>query len=71
MKKSIYLASTFIVGFLFAVAPRVGADDLSGDYSAYLEGNDWGENISRVTLHLKQKVDTDPVSKDDFTLSEK
>nr|WP_319215287.1 alpha/beta hydrolase [uncultured Trichococcus sp.] len=43
---------------------------VSGTYSAYLQGNDWGENISRITLELDKPLDVKTLSADDFTVSE-
>lgn len=43
---------------------------LKGDYTAYLQGNDWGENLSQITVHLNQKVDGDSLNKKDFKITE-
>ncbi|CQR24167.1 putative glucan-binding protein D [Streptococcus varani] len=45
--------------------------DLSGTYTAYLQGDDWGESISKITLKLDKEVDAKTISADDFKITEK
>ena len=45
--------------------------DVTGTYSAYLQGDDWGESINKITLKLDKEIDASTISGDDFLISEK
>jgi predicted peptidase len=71
-RMKLLMAATLLMGGVIVVsACGKTSTAVSGNYSAYLEGYDWGENISRVTLKLDQKVDSKTISAKDFTILEK
>ncbi|MGT2802941.1 alpha/beta hydrolase [Streptococcus henryi] len=74
MKKYVTFATTLcLVSGLAACQNDKTAEsvDVTGTYSAYLQGDDWGESINKITLKLDQKIDTSTISGDDFLISEK
>ena len=58
MKKIIsnLLFGSLILSCFALVACDKGETAISGTYSAFLQGNDWGENISRITLELDKSL---------------
>lgn len=70
MKKQNLLLGGLLLSTLILTACGPKETELTGTYSAFLQGNDWGENISRITLELDKTIDADTVSADDFSITE-
>ncbi|HFI0166805.1 TPA: alpha/beta hydrolase [Streptococcus suis] len=72
MKKIIsnLLFGSLILSCFALEACDKGEIAVTGTYSAFLQGNDWGENISRITLELDKSVDRNTVSAEDFLVRE-
>ena len=70
MKKcySYLVIGSLLFGSLLLTACSEKDTEVSGSYSAFLQGSDWGESISKVTLKLDKPVDSQTVSVDDFVL---
>ncbi|HEM3672541.1 hypothetical protein QSV38_06925 [Streptococcus parasuis] len=69
MKKLI--VSLFSLGTLVLTAcSSQTSTKVSGDYTAFIQGNDWRESLSRITLRLDREVDYQTISADDFSITE-
>lgn len=69
MKRHLVIGS-LLLGTLALTACSKQEIEVSGSYSAFLQGMDWGESLSRVTLKLDKTIDAKSVSIDDFEVSE-
>ena len=69
MKKLV--VSLFSLGTLvFTACSSQTSTKVSGDYTAFIQGNDWRESLSRITLRLDKEVDYQTISADDFSITE-
>ncbi|MFS0924608.1 alpha/beta hydrolase [Enterococcus casseliflavus] len=76
MKKKLFLS---IVIFLFLSVflsacnkneEETASSKISGDYTAFLKGDDWGCGISQIILTLSEKVNPESISKNTFKIEE-
>lgn len=74
MKKKLFLLVSFLSIILFLTAcNKKNASinkNISGDYSAFLKGEDWGCGIDRITLNLNAKVSPESISESTFKIEE-
>lgn len=72
MKKCLLVAFLSALVFLSACNNNTVSENhkVTGDYSAFLKGDDWGCGIDRITLNLNKKVSPESVSESTFRIEE-